>query len=185
VSRERQLRSELLLLRYRAGEESALQEFVALWERPLFYYIRRLADCEEDAWDMLQEVWLRVIRNIGTLRNPAALTAWLYTIARHTASNHLRDTVRTRELHDAEADLSSTKDATEPSLPPFAAEELHQGLGQLSLLHREVLTLHFLEGFSLAEIAVIVDAPVGTVKSRLYNAKKALRKILETEVNHE
>jgi len=184
ASRERQLRSELLLLRHRAGEEKALPELVALWERSLFYYVRRLVDSEEDAWDTLQDVWCRVIQNIGSLRKPAALPAWLYTIARHTVTNRLRDTVRARELRDAKADLNSADSTDEPAFPAFDAEELHLSLGRLGLLHREVLTLHFLEGFSVTEISVIVDAPVGTVKSRLHNAKKALRTLLEMEANH-
>ena len=182
--RRERVRSELLLLKYRAGDERALPELVSLWERPLFYYIRRLVDSEEDAWDILQEVWCRVIQKLRTLRNPAALPAWLYAIARNTVSNHLRDTIRFRQLCDAEADLNPVTNTTEPSFSGFSAEELHQALGHLSLLHREALTLHFLEGFSLAEVAAIVGAPVGTVKSRLHHGKNSLRTILEKEANH-
>lgn len=184
ASREDRVRSELLLLKHRAGDGRALAELVSLWERPLFYYIRRLVDSEEDAWDMLQEVWCRVVQKLPTLRNPAALPAWLYAIARNTVSSHLRDTLRFKQLCDAEAAPDAPNDTTEPSLSGFDAEALHQALGRLSLLHREALTLHFLEGFSLAEVAAIVGAPVGTVKSRLHNAKKSLRTILEKEVNH-
>jgi len=181
ASRKERIRSELLVLRYRGGDDGALAELVSMWERPLFYYIRRLVDSEEDAWDLLQEVWCRVIRKIGTLRDPAALSAWLYTIARNTASNHVRNSASFRELTEVDTEVNAVTNMTESSFPAFDAEELHWALGRLSLPHREALILHFLEGFSLAEIAAIVEAPVGTVKSRLHHAKNALRTVLEKE----
>ena len=178
ATHEERVRSELLLLKHRAGDERALPELVSLWERPLFYYIRRLVDSEEDAWDILQEVWCRIIQKILTLRNPAALPSWLYAIARNTASNHRRRAINFGQLSEADVAPNSANDSTETSFSGFGAEELHRALEHLSLLHREALILHFLEGFSLAEVAAIVGAPVGTVKSRLHNAKKSLRTIL-------
>ena len=182
ASRKEQIRSELLVLQYRGGDDGALAELVSMWERSLFYYIRRLVDSEEDAWDLLQEVWCTVIRKIGTLREPGALPAWLYRIARNIVSNHFRNTAAFRELRDDCVELNQVNNMTEPSSPAFDAEELHWALGRLSLPHRESLPLHFLEGFSLAEIGAIVGTPVGTVKSRLYHAKKALQTVLEKEV---
>ena len=184
ASRKEQLQSELLVLRHREGDDRALPELVAMWERPLFYYIRRLVDSEEDAWDLLQDVWCRVLQKIRTLRDSAAFPAWLYTIARNIATDHLRGTTYFSELSKAEAELNSVNNKVEPSLSAFDAEELHSALGRVSLPHREVLTLHFLEGFSLKEIAAIVEAPVGTIKSRLHHAKRALRAVLEKEEEH-
>ena len=181
ASRKEQLRSELLVLRYRGGDDGALAELVSMWERPLFYYIRRLVDSEEDAWDLLQEVWCQLVQKIGTLRNPAALPGWLYAIARNAVSNHHRDTPYFRELREVDTELNPVNSMSESTLPAFDAEQLHWALGRLSLPHREALVLHFIEGFSLAEIAAIVGAPVGTVKSRLHHAKKALRTVLEKE----
>ena len=59
------------------------------------------------------------------------------------------------------------------------AEQVHYGLSQISLAHREVLTLYFLEDFSVEEIAQVLGIPLGTVKSRLYYAKRDLRSVLE------
>ena len=61
------------------------------------------------------------------------------------------------------------------------AEQVHHGLSRLSLSHREVLTLHFLEDLSLERMAEVLDVPPGTVKSRLYYAKRALRAVLDQE----
>lgn len=179
-----QVQSELLLLRYRGGDDNALPELVALWERRLLYYIRRLVDSEEDAWDLLQEVWCRVIQKLGSVRDPSALPAWLYTIARNTVSNHRRHAARLSEPVDSDNDPGAVNHACEPLLPVLDAEELHWALGRLRVPHREALVLHYLEGFSIEELAAILAIPAGTVKSRLHHAKKALRTVLEKEEQH-
>ncbi len=178
---EDQTRSALLVLRYRGGDDGALTDLVAIWERRLYYYIRRLVDSEEDAWDLLQEVWCRVIRNLGGMRDDAAFPAWLYTVTRNTVRNHLRDTDHFSELPDRDNDQNDSSAHDEQVLPAFDAEELHRALQRLNVAHREALTLHFLEGFSLDEIAGILAIPPGTVKSRLHYAKKALRRALKNE----
>jgi RNA polymerase sigma-70 factor (ECF subfamily) len=65
------------------------------------------------------------------------------------------------------------------------AEAVHAALAKLSLAHREVLTLHFLEDVSIQEIAFVLEVPAGTVKSRLYHAKRALRQAIERDECHE
>lgn len=62
---EKQIYCELLVLRTKRGDPSAIEEIVRHWERQLFYYIRGLVGKEQDAWDVLQETWLRVVRDIG------------------------------------------------------------------------------------------------------------------------
>ncbi len=70
---------------------------------------------------------------------------------------------------------------TAESFPLEDAEQVHHALSRISLAHREVLTLYFLEDLSLEDMAEVLDTPVGTVKSRLYYAKRALRAVLERE----
>jgi RNA polymerase sigma-70 factor (ECF subfamily) len=171
-------RSELLLLRHRSGDARALPELVALWERPLLYYLRRLLDSEEEAWDALQESWYRAVRELGRLRDERAFPAWLYTIARRVAMG-VRRQRNVESLPDGEADDGRLPEAPEPPLAGFDALDVHRALARLSLAHRDVLTLHFLEGFPIAEIAAITGAPEGTVKSRLHHAKRALKARLE------
>src|SRR5215468_6587046 len=79
---------ELLVLRCRRGEKDALEELVRTRENRLFYFIRRLVDNEADAWDVLQQTWVRVLSGIGALREPRSLGPWLYRVARHAAFNH-------------------------------------------------------------------------------------------------
>jgi RNA polymerase sigma-70 factor (ECF subfamily) len=174
------IQEELLVLRCRRGEKAALEELVRTWEKRLFYFIRRLVDNEADAWDVLQETWVRVMSGIGALREPRSLSPWLYRVARHAAFNHgqVRATYR-RLLQDYPAAVPADDDSAREEFEN--AEQVHHGLLQLSLPHREVLTLLFLEGFSVEAMAQVLDVPAGTVKSRLHHAKKALRAVLGKE----
>jgi RNA polymerase sigma factor (sigma-70 family) len=168
---------ELLALRCQRGEKGAFEELVRTWEKPLFYYVRRLVSDEQSAWDILQETWMKTIRGIRSLRNANSLPVWLYSIARKTAMSHLRDAYARQALLECSEHL---EDIGEPDIhfSPEDAEQVHQGLQKIALPFREVLTLHFLEGLSVQEIAEIAGIPPGTVKSRLHYARRALRGVL-------
>jgi RNA polymerase sigma-70 factor, ECF subfamily len=171
---------ELLVLRCRRGERAALEELVAAWERRLFYFIRRLGCDEQDAWDVLQQTWLKVLRGFPGLKEPRHLAPWLYRIARNTAINHgqMRSLYR-EHLHDLEPAVAMEEDPGPRNLED--AEQIHKGLLQLGLPHREVLTLHFLESMTVEQIAHVLEVPAGTVKSRLHHARHALRDVLAKE----
>jgi RNA polymerase sigma-70 factor (ECF subfamily) len=170
---------ELLVLRSRRGEPEAARELVRMFEAPLVYYVRRLMASEADAWDVVQDTWLNVFRTLRHLKEPRSFTAYLYTAARNNALAHLRRN-NTRDALHASIDPPIAIDENDDlDFTPEDAAALHQGLGQLSLAHREVLTLFFLEELSVDEIARVVGVPPGTVKSRLHHAKRALRDVLE------
>ena len=171
---------ELLVLRCRRGQRDAFEEMVRSWEKQLFYYIRRLVDDEQDAWQILQETWVKVLRGIRKLREPTKLPVWLYSIARKTAISHLRSKYTKQAVLEHNANLCDVEDNTN-NLAFENAEQVHYGLGQVSLHHREVLTLFFLQDLSVEEIAGVLEIPDGTVKSRLYYAKRALKTVLEEE----
>jgi RNA polymerase sigma factor (sigma-70 family) len=173
--------SALLVFRYQAGDREALDGIVRIWERPLFYYIRRLVRSEEDSWDVLQNVWLQVIRKISRLRDPAAFAPWLYRIAHNSAVSHLRKNSSFDDSLEYEEEMQTPGQNTDLSFSASDAQEVHWALDQIKPPHREVVTLKFLEGFSMKEIAEIVGVTLGTVKSRLHYAKNALRDILEKE----
>lgn len=175
-----QIYSELLLIRYRRGDDSALEELIRYWEKRLFYYISRLVDNEEDAWDALQDTWVALVRNIRKLRKPRSLVMWLYTIARNSAMNKLRARYSDNELLVESGKMVKVGEQTE-KLSFEDAHQVHQAMQKLSLPHREVLTLSFLEDFSIDEISKVLSISSGTVKSRLHYAKRALRAILEEE----
>jgi len=180
VTDRQRILNELLVLRCRRGDADAFQELVKRWEKRLFYYLRRLLDNEEDAWDALQETWLKVNREMRNLRDPAALATWLYRIARNTAVSQLRKTHRNVSLDD---DACGTPDGAEdPGIESFPdVHVLHECLRRLPPAQREALTLHFLEDMKVDEIAEVTGAPSGTIKARLFHAKRAMRGFLGKE----
>jgi RNA polymerase sigma-70 factor (ECF subfamily) len=153
---------------------------VRLWERPLFYYLRRLAPSEADTWDLLQETWLRVFRSVDTIRDPRTLPAFLYATARNCALSRLRKRgVPIESLGGSDESVNVNGAAADWAFVAFDdAEQVHHALDQLPLPQREALTLYFLQDLSIDEIAGVLNVPPGTVKSRLHYAKQAVRKII-------
>src|SRR3954465_9969367 len=139
-------RLQALLHRCRAGDAEALEELIRRWERKLFYYVRRLLPQEEDAWDVLQMTWVRVIGGIGKVRDADALVPWMYRIARNAAMTHRKSLLARERWIDADATVEalSLADAIEPK---WSAEDVHCGMDKLSVHHRDALTLFFLEAF--------------------------------------
>jgi RNA polymerase sigma-70 factor (ECF subfamily) len=169
---------QLLVVRAQLGDRSALTELVARWERRLLYYIRRLIVVEDDARQLLQEVWVKMINSIGSLHDPVRLAPWLYALARYTVIDHLRDSCTRRQLLSNLPTDPADDESTDPIATFDDAEQVHHGLAQLSIVDREVLTLYFLDDLSVADVAQVLNIPVGTVKSRLYHARRALAAVL-------
>jgi RNA polymerase sigma-70 factor (ECF subfamily) len=172
------LECELLVVRCQQGDMSAFESIVRMWERPLFYYLRRLASSEEDAWDVLQDTWLKTFRSIDTLRDPRTLPAFLYTTARNAAVSRLRNGKLGRELTCPLDEETLEASGSDVSIIEYA-EHVHHALDRLPLQHREILTLYFLEDLSQEEIGRLLGIPLGTVKSRLHYAKLAIHKLLQ------
>ncbi|MGD0111430.1 MAG: sigma-70 family RNA polymerase sigma factor [Armatimonadota bacterium] len=172
--------TELMLVRYRRGDTSALEELVKHWERRLFYYIMRLVSNEDDAWDALQDTWFALTRSVNGLREPRDLPLWLYKTARHKAMDRLRARYRDRGI-PVDGEEVAGKEGSVESFTFEDAQQVHWALGKVSASHREVLTLFFLDDLSTGEIAEVLGVPIGTVKSRLHFARNALRAVIEAE----
>ena len=171
---------QLLVVRCQRGDRDAMDALVDHWQPRLFYYVRRLVDQEADAWDALQKTWIRVFRSLRLVKDSKAFPCWLYTIARNTTIDHTRARQALRWQTDPLVEASDAIDDRDESAFDDA-EAVHHALGKLSPAHREVLTLFFLEDLTVEEIGVVVDAPQGTIKSRLHYARRALRSALEEE----
>ena len=160
------------------GDEEAFRRLVDLYDRRLLYFVRRLLGAGADAHGVVQTVWLQVHRRLGKLASPQAFRVWLYRIAHAEVVNDFRR----RRIPFASIDQLG-----EPALPEAdsgeirfdRAELVHAALELLSIEHRQVLVLFFLEEMSIEEIADVLQSPSGTVKSRLHYAKSALKHRIE------
>jgi RNA polymerase sigma-70 factor (ECF subfamily) len=166
----------VLVLRCQARDEAAFEEIVARYTPRLRYYLRRMLGEAQSAEDALQEVWLDAFRGLPGLIEPGAFPAWIYRLARDRAFREVRRRRPCRPLEEFDA-IDEAEGADDFSTEDAA--RIHQALEALLPEHREVLVLRFIEGMTYEQIAGIVGRPLGTVRSRLHYAKRALRRAIE------
>lgn len=166
------LAEELLAVRCQLGEPAAFEELVALLHLRLWGYLVRLVGDRTVAEDALQETWLRVLRGVSRLRERDRLFSWVFGIARRVAMDGLRRRRVVVDLDDAAVQQLAA--AEEPDELEDQSLLVHEGLLELPLLEREVLTLFYLEELSLRQVSEVVGVPEGTVKSRLFRARRML-----------
>jgi len=169
---------ELLAIRCQLGERAAFDELIARWHEPLWRYLRRLANHDDVAADLAQDTWVRVLRGIMRLREPASLRPWLFGIARRVAMDRLRLRYSRPQAEDVDLEqLAALPDDLEPEGDLVA---LDLAMAALPLADREMLTLFYLRELSIADMASLLQIPVGTIKSRLFRARQALRRELDS-----
>jgi len=164
----------------RDGEAAAWDALFRRYQLPLYVYVVELLHNEQAALDVVQETFINAARYIRSLREDAKFGSWLFSIAHQKVQQHWRKPRRDEPLDDDAGDELVAPDELPADVLIRAEqeEELMSLLNQLSEAHRSVVLLHFLEDFSLEEIASVTGLSVGTVKSRLHYAKKALRALL-------
>jgi RNA polymerase sigma-70 factor (ECF subfamily) len=168
---------EWLVVRCQIGEREAFDELLERWGHPIWKYVRRLTNSDDAADEVVQNVWLKVLRGINTLRDGSKLRAWLFGIARRTLMDRLREQYAAPDLTDIDGiDVPAVEPADDGDADLAAVEE---ELARLPVVEREVLTLFYLRELSLGEIAALLDIPVGTVKSRLFRARALLRREIQ------
>lgn len=171
MTRHNDLQEMLLVVRSQTGDSRACEELVYRYHDRVRYYVERLWGSTNGAADLVQDVWLEVIRGLGRLRHPGSFKPWLYRIARDRVFRALRARRQWAPLEDVPEPLA-------PEPPDFGPEDaagIHAGLDRLTPEHRDVLLLRFLEDMSYEEIARATALPIGTVRSRIHYAKQALR----------
>jgi RNA polymerase sigma-70 factor (ECF subfamily) len=164
---------EWLVVRCQLGEAGAFDALIARWHQPLWSYVRRMTGNEADAEDLTQEIWIRVIRGIARVRDGARLRGWLFGIARRALMDRLRREYAAPPA--ADVDMGMLPAEIEPLDSEADLASLEAALETLPVVERDVLTLFYLRDLSLAELADALGVPIGTIKSRLFRARRMLR----------
>lgn len=165
------------------GNQEAFSKLFSLHGRRIYFAAYSFLHNVDDASDIVQEVFLRAYKNIGTFDTKRAFYPWLYRIARNLCINTVQRSSRKETGLPAEELIPArTDDPASELLRKEEIEGLRKALDQLQDKHREIITLKTFQDCSYAEIAEILDIPIGTVMSRLYTARTKLRAIL-MEVN--
>ena len=173
---------QLPVAQARAGDAAAWEVLFRRYQLPLYVYIVELVRDEQTSLDLVQETFINAARHLGTLRDDGKFGSWLFGIAHQKCIQRWRKRAREEMLRDEFANaLVEFETAPDDLLIRDEQEaEFMKLLNELPPPQRSVLLLHFVEDFSLEEIAGITGVSIGTVKSRLHYARKSLRKLLET-----
>jgi RNA polymerase sigma-70 factor (ECF subfamily) len=172
-----------LLDRCRRGDEVAWRGFYDLQAPRVAGYVRGIVGDHPDLDDIVQKVFVEVFSSIARYRGESKLSTWLYGVASNVTSKHLRTETRWRRRRDALSDhvrACSSPAAPDPGSEAEArvlAEAIDGVLEAMDVDHRMVWVMREMEGLSTEEVGTALGIPAGTVRSRLFNARK---RMLET-----
>jgi RNA polymerase sigma-70 factor (ECF subfamily) len=186
-----------LVTRCQTDDPTAFNEIVARYKQKVFQYILRMTGSMEEAEDLTQEVFIKTYLAIGSFKREASLTTWIYRIAGNICidAHRKRSRVETAlggpafsldEHFEQPQDHHQSIEPADNSYEPYqllSTQELdsyiQDALNKLPDRMRTVIILHDIEGMAYDEIASVIDCPLGTVKSRLFNARLQLRSLLK------
>lgn len=185
------LTDEDLMERYREGDARSFEVLLRRHSRPVYHFALRSVGDPQVAEDLMQEVFLRIVKGAANYRRRAKFTTWLYTIARNLCVDNLRRQKFRRAVSldqpmgddpDGAPLLDRVADDAQPedrrAMDRQFSQNLERALAGLNPDQREVFLLREFEDLPFAEIATIVGCPLNTVKSRMRYALEALRAAL-------
>lgn len=171
-----------LVASFQRGDEEAFDLLVERHRRRIFSLVCRLANPAE-ADDLAQEVFIAAYRTLPGFRGDARFSTWLYRIAVHVCSHHLRR--RKMELSDLDEQFPDEEREHDPERTAITSElqrQVRDAIAALPYKLRLVVVLRDLHGLSYEEIAQVVGCPIGTVRSRLHYATDRLESALRPYV---
>jgi RNA polymerase sigma-70 factor, ECF subfamily len=174
----------------RRGDLDALSALITRYQNRLYRFLLRLVHDKSEAEDLFQQTWIHVAEKIRHFDPSRNFDAWLFTVARNLAIDHLRR-VRPASLDQPVSEDESQGTAVDrlvandPApldrvLANERATRLGTALDELPIVYREVMTLRFEEEMKIEEIAQVLSIPLSTVKSRLRRSLEQMRQSLET-----
>jgi RNA polymerase sigma-70 factor (ECF subfamily) len=171
------IHDEWLVLRCQEGNAAALSELVANWQPRILRHAMRLTANREAAADVSQAAWLAIIRGIDRLHDPACFRRWAYRIVAFKAADWIRNRQQDRAFAVPIA-IEPTDYRTTSNEPNDDITAIRLAMTRLSTDQKTILSMFYLEDMPLAEIAEAMSLPLGTIKSRLYYARQALKSTL-------
>ena len=160
----------------RLGDREALGSLVQRWNGKLIAHAWRLLRDQEGAKDAVQESWAEILRGLSRLRDDGAFAAWAYRILSRRCARHIGRVQRERLAAEFAAAPAEQGVAEPPSLN---VDAVRRAIRTLPPEQQAAIALFYLEDMSVAEVAVALDVPAGTVKTRLMHARRKLRGALE------
>src|SRR3989442_2466223 len=153
------------------GDSEAFNILIRRWERPIYNFIVRMIGDRDEAMDLSQDCFLKAYRELRTLKDRDRFSSWLYRIAHNACLSQIRKN-HGKTWVELDPELGAAESRPETRLA------VEKALGQLPPDQREAVVLKVFQSLKFEEIAAIQDAPISTVKSRLYMGFEKLRAIL-------
>lgn len=190
-------RDKRLVRALKARDEDAFSELVQVHQHKVFNIVFRILGDKQEAEDVAQEVFITVFKHIDQFRGEAKFSTWLYRIATNHARNRIkylgrRARKKHQDIQDTpEGDVLQNPLGTAPARPDRQAQAveleviIQEGLQQLGAEHREIVVLRDIENLSYIEISEITGLAEGTVKSRLFRARVALKHYVQAHYEFE
>lgn len=159
-----------------AGDQTAFGELYFRYKGRMYYYFfRMLGNQSEQANDFLQELFMKLIEKPESYNPAYPFPTWLFSVANNMCKNEYRRRGVRQEYQEYESVEPRIDFQNEPVIEPeLVIEKVFQMLDQLGEEHRSAFVLRYREGFSVREVAEILELPEGTVKSRLFYTRKVL-----------
>ena len=181
---------KVLVARCKEGDRDAFRILVQKYERRIYGIVVGMIRDREEAWDLTQEVFVKVYRHLGSFEGNSSLYTWMYRITVNLCIDHIRkrknavleyDDARN---HDGPVGLDSPvgKPADTPPQRLLREElvgKVNLALEKLSPKHKQIIILREVEGLAYQEIADVLGISIGTVMSRLFHARKNMQRVLE------
>ncbi|MBR0208028.1 MAG: sigma-70 family RNA polymerase sigma factor [Oscillospiraceae bacterium] len=176
-----------------AGNTDAFEDIVRAYERNVYNIALRMSGNREDALDISQESFLKAYHSLHSFRGDSKFSVWLYRIVSNTCLDFLRERKRRAEVplvrENGEGETEDAQVADESLSPETlferrqTREALRRGLESLPEDQRKILLLREIQGFSYEEIGSILSLESGTVKSRIFRARRKLCEFLSGDGN--
>ena len=190
---ERQI-DQALVERVQQGDKRAFDILVQKYQLRVIKLIARFVRNADDVQDVAQEAFIKAYRALPNFRGDSAFYTWMYRIAINTAKNHLVSAARKATTSAVDAQEAEQYDGADwlreyatPEKELMASEVkqvIHKAISELPGDLKEAITLRELEGLSYEDIAIVMDCPIGTVRSRIFRAREAIDKELKPVLDH-
>ena len=183
----KELDEHALIERCRAGDVAAFEPLVEKYRQRVWRLAYQVLRDREEAWDCAQDAFVRAFQSLGSFRGQSAFYTWLFRIAMNVATDRLRSrgaqarAFGTQAIPAEEWERTAPDPEARPDQAALGAEQrqrITQALDTLPPNARAIIMLSDVEGLSYREIASVLNCPIGTVMSRLHNARKRLRSAL-------
>lgn len=173
---------EAQVLAAQTGDRAAFARLADGWQARYMAHARRLTGDRDLARDAVQDAWVDIVRGLPRLRDPRAFPAWSFRIVTRKCAQVIGRIQRRRRT----AETLKAETVAEPAQTPLAETRadlaaVTTAIAGLPAPQRAAMALHYLDGFSVTEIAVALGIPSGTVKTRLMHARRRIRAALEPD----